>query len=225
MNIRWNTTASAAVDGATHGGSLVGIKTRVGDFTYEDFCALVREDRKADLIDGVIYMASPENIDANELFCWLLTIMHVYVEEKKLGRIFGSRVACRLDDRNAPEPDILFVGNDHADRIERGGVEGPLDLAIEIVSPESAERDYEKKRKQYQRFRVPEYWIIDEEEQKILLLRRNARGRYQEVAPKRGKLHSEALSGFWLDPNWLWQEPRPRVLEIVQQLLAGSPGK
>ncbi len=59
---------------------------------------------------------------------------------------------------------MLFVRHEHADRIHHGRVDGPPDLAIEIVSPESVERDYEKKRKQYQRARVPEYWIIDEEE-------------------------------------------------------------
>jgi Uma2 family endonuclease len=202
----------------------MGIKTRTGCFTYEDFCGLVREDQKADLIDGVIYMASPENLDANDLFGWLYTLMRIYVDEKKLGRLFGSRVACRLDDRNAPEPDILFVRNEHADRLHRGGVEGPADLAIEIVSPESVERDYKKKRKQYQHFKVPEYWIIDEEKKTVLLLRRNARGRYQEVQPRRGKLYSEVLSGFWLDPAWLWP-PRPSQLAIIQQLLAGSSGK
>ena len=44
---------------------------RTGPYTYDDFCQLVREDQKADLIDGVIYMASPENTDPNDLFVWL----------------------------------------------------------------------------------------------------------------------------------------------------------
>ncbi len=66
--------------------------------TFEEFCVLVREDQKADLIDGVIYMASPENIEANDLFGWLFTVMSIYAEEKNLGRVFGSRVAFRLDD-------------------------------------------------------------------------------------------------------------------------------
>jgi Uma2 family endonuclease len=200
------------------------IKTRTGCFSYKDFCALIREDQKADLIDGVIYMASPENTDANDLFCWLLTITNVYAEEKKLGRVFGSRVACRFDDRSAPEPDILFVRDEHSDRIHRGGVEGAPDLVIEIVSPDSVERDYEKKREQYQRFKVPEYWIIDEEEKSVLLLRRNRRGRYQEIPPRRGIFRSEVLTGFWLDSSWLWQ-PRPSRLAIIQQLLAGTADK
>ncbi len=200
----------------------MGAKTHAGHYTYEDFCALVRDDQKADLIDGVIYMASPDNTDANDLFVWLITVIHGYVERKELGRVFGSRVACRLDDRNAPEPDILFVRNEHADRILRGGVEGSPDLAIEIVSPESVKRDYKKKRQQYQRAGIPEYWIIDDEKKTVLLLRLSAHGRYRQVQPRRGIFHSEILHGFRLDPNWLWQEPRPFAVDIAQQLLAES---
>lgn len=200
----------------------MGTRARTGCHTFEDFCALVPDGQKADLIDGVIYMASPDNTDADDLFGWLLAVISIYVEEKNLGRIFGSRVAFRLDERNSPEPDIAFLRIDQAERIERGRVEGPPDLAIEIVSPESVERDYKKKRKQYQRFGVAEYWIIDQEERKILLLRRNARGRFDEAQPRRGKLHSEALPGFWLDPNWLWTFPRPSRLATVRQLLGAA---
>ena len=99
------------------------------------------------------------------------------------------------------------------------GVEGPPDLAVEIVSPDSVERDYDKKRRQCQRFKVPEYWIVDEEEQKVTLLRLSPQGKYREIAARKGLFHSKALKGFRLDPRWLWQEPRPDELEILEQLL------
>jgi Uma2 family endonuclease len=145
--------------------------------------------------------------------------MRLFARKRNLGRVFVSRVACRLDDSNAPEPDILFVAEKNRGRLHRGGVEGPPDLALEIVSPESVERDYDKKRRQYQRFKVPEYWIVDEEERKITLFRLGAKGRYREVPARKGVFHSKALKGFRLDPNWLWQDPRPDELEILQQLL------
>lgn len=195
-------------------------RARTGDFTYDDFCALVNEQQKADLIDGVIYMASPENVDANDLFCWLLVVMRLYVRKRKLGKVYGSRVACRLDDKNAPEPDIFFVSNQRLHQVNRGGVEGSPDLALEIVSPSSVERDYEKKRKQYQHFGISEYWIIDEWEQKVLLLRLDSRGKYREVRPRKGVLFSEVLTGFWLRPAWLWQDPLPDEMDILQQLLS-----
>jgi Uma2 family endonuclease len=192
---------------------------RSGVFTYDDFCAILSDGRKGDLIDGAIYLDGPESAKNNELFGWLVALMGLYVRKRKLGEVHASRVCCRLDDNNAPEPDILFVAEKNCDRLTRRGVEGPPDLAVEIVAPESVERDYDKKRRQYQRFKIPEYWIIDEEERKVILLRLNARGKYREVVPRKGIFHSQAIDGFWLDPNWLWQDPFPDELDTLKQLL------
>jgi Uma2 family endonuclease len=193
--------------------------TRTKMYSFEDFCFLVREDQKADLIEGVIYMASPDNTEANAISTWLLRLIGDFVEEKELGQVFASRVAFRLDDANAPEPDVAFVSRAHQDRIRRGYVEGPPDLAVEVVSPDSVDRDYEDKRALYQRAGVTEYWIIDELQQSVTLLRLTSRGKYREVRPRKGALHSEVLPGFWLRPEWLWQDPRPRKNEVLAQIL------
>jgi Uma2 family endonuclease len=194
------------------------VTKRSGVFTYDDFCARVSEEQKADLIDGVIYMASPENTDANELMLWLAALMTFFAQRNKLGKVYGSRVACRFDDKNAPEPDILFVLAANLNRVKRGGIAGPADLAMEIVSPDSVERDYVKKKKQYQRFGIREYWIIDQEEKKVTLFRLDDKGKYREVRPRRGVFHSNVLMGFWLDPNWLWQETLPDLAETLQAI-------
>jgi Uma2 family endonuclease len=126
-------------------------------FTFEDFCFLVREDQKADLINGVIYMASPENTDANELFVWLIDLVHDIADYYDLGKVYGSRVAFHLDDNSSPEPDIAFVGKLNLRRVKRRWVEGPPDLALEIVSPDSIQRDYDLKRQKYEKAAVPQY--------------------------------------------------------------------
>lgn len=192
---------------------------RPGSFTFDDFCAIVSEDQKADLIDGVIYMASPENAEANDLFFWLSGLMSFYVEEKNLGRVYGSRVALRLNDKNGPEPDIMFVRKQRLHLVEGGHINGPPDLAIEIVSPESVERDYVKKRAQYEEFKISEYWIVDEMLKRLTPLRLGADGAYRDMDLKDGVLHSRSLSGFWLRPEWLWQ-PRPNRLRTLKKLLA-----
>jgi Uma2 family endonuclease len=194
--------------------------TRSRAVTFEDFCVLVKDGQKADLIDGVIYMASPDNTDANDLFVWLLRLLAGFAEAKELGKLYGSRVAFRLGEQQAPEPDIAVVLQEHLHRVRRGYVEGPPDLAVEIVSPESVQRDYEKKREQYQGAKVPEYWIVDEIEQKVILHRLGANGKYREVRPKKGVLRSDVLPGFWLRPEWLWQQPLPKISEVLALLLA-----
>lgn len=194
-------------------------KRRTGHVTFDEFCFLVRDDQKADLIDGVIYMASPESLDANELMVWLLRLMGDLAEELDLGKIFGSRVALRLNNRNGPEPDVAFVRKTNLKRLRKAHIAGPADLVVEIVSPESVERDYVKKREQYQRFGVPEYWIIDEELQKVTLLRLGEDKIYYEIPPDNGVYRSAVLEGFWLRPEWLWQDPLPKVSKILRVLL------
>jgi Uma2 family endonuclease len=190
-----------------------------GPHTYEDFCWRVSEDQKADLIDGVIYMASPDNTDANEVFMWLAGLLFDFADYYDLGKVYGSRVAARLAEKTAPEPDIMFVRKAHLSRVKRGGVEGPPDLAIEIVSPESIDRDYNLKRRKYEEAGVPEYWIVDENEETVTLLRLGADGKYREAKPRKGEYHSAVLKGFWLRPEWLFHKRRPRKLDALQMIL------
>lgn len=186
---------------------------------FEGFCFLVKEDQKADLIEGVIHMASPENTDANSLFMWYGGLLDLYVEELELGRVFGLKVALRLDNHNGPEPDILFIANHRLRLIQWGHVEGPADMAVEIVTPESIERDYTKKRKQYEKARVKEYWIIDELEEKVTVYYLDRSNKYRELKPKDGKYFSKVVNGFWIRSAWLWQNPRPKRLKILSEIL------
>lgn len=144
----------------------MSIQPRAGTLTFGDFLELVREDQKADLLDGVIFMASPESIAHNDLVSWLTEILGPFVRQRKLGRLTVNKVAFRLAHHVAPEPDIGFVAS-HREGIIKPGY-GPPDLAVEIVSPESVERDYDRKRRYYETAGVREYWIIDPDERKAL---------------------------------------------------------
>jgi Uma2 family endonuclease len=193
---------------------------RSGPFTFDDFCTLIREDQKADLIDGMIYMASPESLDNNDLFMWLSGLLRDYVESKRLGRVFGSRVAFRLEDKGGPEPDIAFVQSARTRHGQYGFFDGPPDLAIEIVSPDSVERDYEHKKDLYEVHGVTEYWIVDDHLKRLSVYRLDAQGKYRDVRPRKGVYRSEVVEGFWLRAEWLWTGSRPDKIQVLAQLLA-----
>jgi Uma2 family endonuclease len=191
---------------------------RQGDCTFEEFLDLIPDGEKADLIDGVIYMASPDNTDASDLTGWLGAILYTFVEMKGLGKVYQSRVAYRLGRKRGPEPDLGFVPKELEASRRRGYIDGPPALAMEIVSPESVGRDYVLKRAQYEQAGVREYWIIDPDEQRatLLVLRQ---GHYEEVAPVDHVLASEVVPGFRLDVRWLWATPRPPAYNVLRQLL------
>jgi Uma2 family endonuclease len=130
-------------------------------------------------------------------------------------------VGFRLDDKNAPEPDIAFVAKERA-QSKGGYFEGAPDLALEIVTPDSKQRDYELKRQLYERFGVQEYWIIDERKAQITVYALSKQKKYRERRPKMGILASQIIPGFWLNPEWLWHRPLPNPLETLQEITAGT---
>lgn len=194
-------------------------QTRTGPFSFGDFLELVKEDQKADLLDGVIHMTSPESVDHNDLVFWLGMVLGQFVEEGRLGKLNINRVAYRLSDKNAPEPDLGFVSLDRLGIRKSGYVDGAPDVAVEFVSPDSVERDYVDKRRRYEEAGVQEYWIIDPDESRATFLRLES-GKFVEVAVKDHVFRSRAVPAFYLDTRWLWQRPLPPSLAIVQEMLA-----
>ena len=193
-------------------------RTPAGTTTFSDFLELIREDQKADLLDGVIYLASPENADHNDLLRWLTVVLDLFIEERRLGRLTINKVAYRLSDRTAPEPDLAFVAANRLDRIKPGYVDGPPDLAVEIVSPDSVDRDYEEKRRRYEAAGVLEYWIIDPLESTATFLVREGDAFAEQVSNEH-VYQSRVLEGFELDTRWLFQRPLPATMPIVRRLL------
>ncbi|MFH1108606.1 MAG: Uma2 family endonuclease [Planctomycetota bacterium] len=193
-------------------------RTPAGTTTFSDFLELIREDQKADLLDGVIYLASPENADHNDLLRWLTVVLDLFIEDRRLGRLTINKVAYRLSDRTAPEPDLAFVAANRIDRIKPGYIDGPPDLAVEIVSPDSVDRDYEEKRRRYEAAGVLEYWIIDPLESTATFLVREGDVFVEQIA-REHLYHSRVLEGFELDVRWLWQRPLPATMPIVRRLL------
>ena len=68
-------------------------------------------------------------------------------------------------------------------RLQRNFLDGPADLAIEIVSPESMLRDRGTKYGEYEAGGVREYWVLDPETQRADFFVLDASGRYQRAQP------------------------------------------
>jgi Uma2 family endonuclease len=193
-------------------------------YTVEEFFRLAPDGEKADLIDGVIYMASPDSIPADRLAFLLRSLIEDYTVERGLGgTTHGSRVAFVLGPRRAPEPDISYVSQDRQWILSQTRGQGGPDIAVEIVSPDSVDRDYIAKRSLYEAAGVREYWIIDPlEKQCTFLVLRD--GRYVEAPlDAGGAFRSTVLPGFRLDPQWLFSDPRPSRSECLDRILAGPP--
>jgi len=187
--------------------------------SYEEFLDWCDEDTLAEWVDGQVIMTSPASYRHQAVVDFLLAVLIIYVQQKKLGRVISAPFQMKLTGpRSGREPDIVFITADHLDRLKGTYLDGPADLVIEVVSPESRLRDRGEKLAEYEMGGVREYWILDSERQQTDFYVLASDGRYERRrADAPGIYHSEVVPGFWLKEEWLWQEPPPDVLMVLQR--------
>ena len=180
--------------------------------TYEEFLRWVPDGVQAEWVDGevTILTTSARHVRLSRL---LVNLLSAFVAMFGLGEVFPAPFQMRgRPGGPGREPDVLVVLAPHLDRVKHLGIEGPADLVIELVSPESVKTDRVEKLREYEAAGVPEYVIVDAREghHGFAFYRLDADGRYASVSPDAaGRYHSTVLPGFWLDPRWFERQPLP----------------
>lgn len=181
------------------------------------------EIKKAELIEGVVYVASPVRFEQHgrphaRIITWLTTY-----EAATPGVMVGDNVTIRLDYDNEPQPDALLrldTALGGRSRIsEDDYVEGSPELIVEIAAS-SAAYDLHTKLRVYQRNGVQEYLTVLMYEQRVdwFALRE---GVYEPLVPdKAGVLRSEVFPGLWLQPTALLSGDLATMLDVLREGLA-----
>jgi len=187
--------------------------------TYEEFLDWCNEDTWAEWVGGEVIVLSPASPEHQRLSGFLERVLGNYVQGRGLGEVLSAPLAMRLEQGR--EPDLLFVASEHLERLYSGGLQGPADVVVEIISPESAGRDRGTKFLEYEAGGVLEYWLIDPLRTWAEFYWLGQEGRYETVfAGREGAFRSQAITGFWLRVEWLWQEPLPDVDEALLEIEA-----
>ena len=183
------------------------------------------EIKKAELIEGVVYMPSPTRFTKHgEPHGWIIGWLVAYAAATPAVRL-GNNVNVRLDLENEVQPDAFLV-------IEpaRGGkveiapddyLEGAPELIVEIAASSVANDLYTKKRV-YQRSGVPEYLVCQTYEKRVdwFVLRD---GLYASLAPdENGVIKSQVFPGLWLNVNTFWEGDLAALLATVQSGIASA---
>jgi Uma2 family endonuclease len=195
--------------------------------TFEEFLDWCDSDTRAEWVNGRTVILSPENKTHIELVFFLVQVLGPFVRRNQLGRIYGSGLLMKLPaTQSARMPDLLFVSKSREANVEETYLDGPADLAVEIVSPDSADRDTSEKFVEYQAAGVREYWIIDPKRETADFYELGSDRRYYPVPLCDGAFRSTVIPGFWLKPKWLWEEPLPDPLDLLRELgVISSPAE
>lgn len=117
------------------------------------------------------------------------------------GRVLSAPFDVVLAQDTIVQPDVLYIAANHLERLRDGRLHGAPDLAVEIFGVRGAARDRVAKLQIYARFGIPEYWLVDLDEQSVTMLEL-AGGSYRPLARGTGTepLASRVLAGFTLLP-------------------------
>ena len=173
-------------------------KTQI-KYTYSDYLLLPEEDRR-ELIDGVFYVVPSPNFRHQTIIYYLGRLLADFVEENSLGTLRWAPLDVKLSDYDVVQPDILFVSKDRRHTIAQNFISAAPDLAIEVLSPSTQDRDKELKLKLklYAEFGVREYWIVDPIAESVRVLQLGPES-YDDVTYASGSLSSSVLEGLSLD--------------------------
>ncbi|MEH2353510.1 Uma2 family endonuclease [Nostoc sp.] len=145
-------------------------KTPIKISTLEEYINFDDGTDKRYELEGGVLLEMPPGTGKHEAIITLL-LVRFFLEIQKMGlplqpRPNGTEV---LTNKQLRRPDICVITNEQAKSIETTSaiLKTAPPLLVEVVSPESIDRDYNQKTSEYAAMGVVEYWIVDPLENKV----------------------------------------------------------
>ncbi len=157
----------------------------------EEYLSLPEGD-PAQLIGGEFWMSPSPTRKHQKIAGIFYRALARFVEENNLGEVYYE-FDVKLDDENILRPDIIFVSKDHLKNLEERWLNGSPDIVVEVLSPSTATMDTIVKKEIYEKFNVPEYWIIDPESEEVFVF---CKENGLKLVCKGKKCSSKVLEGF-----------------------------
>lgn len=197
---------------------------RLDQKTFHKRYESMAEDVRAELIGGIVYMASPQKLPhgktAKLVGRWLIEY-----EEHTPGTEMLPGVTNILGPESEPEPDDCMIilpacgGQTGVNR--KGYLVGPPELIVETAATTES-RDLHHKKEDYEKAGVLEYIVVALRSQKVYWFSWHD-GEYRPLKLSRdGVFRSRVFPGLWLDPRALLQGDRKQLLAVLRQGLASD---
>jgi Uma2 family endonuclease len=201
---------------------------RLSRTEFERRYAAAPQIKKAELIEGIVYVASPLRFQQHaephsRIHGWLWTY-----QISTPGLLLGIEPTVQLDLDNEPQPDIVLIVDaafgGQAKLTEEGYLEGVPELVVEIAAS-SAAIDTGSKKQVYRRNGVLEYIIWQSYENQLEWFSLED-GEYQLLSPDPdGIIRSRVFPGLWLAVEALLGNQMRQVLEVLQAGLQSAEHK
>lgn len=139
----------------------MGMPATAKRWTADDVRALPTDRNRYEVIGGELYVTPAPSFRHQAALSSLHFAMSLYLRDHPVGMVLFAPTDVEFEPESMVQPDLFVLplvgGRKPRSVREAGG----LLLAVEVLSPGTARLDRQLKRRLYQRFGVPEYWIVD----------------------------------------------------------------
>lgn len=136
-------------------------------WTYNEMVAELPEtNQPTELWNGEIVMSPAPHPHHQEIVLNFAHRLKDFAAIGKLGKTYVSPVDVVLTQKRVVQPDVLFIFKARLG-IVKDYIDGVPDLAMEVISETSWQRDRIEKKALYEQCGLPEYWIIDPDTETI----------------------------------------------------------
>ena len=115
---------------------------------------------RLELVDGEIIVSPSPRPRHSYTAIALSVVLYSHIRARRLGRLY-SDVDTIFGPHDVRRPDLAFFAKNRLHLVGESAMQGSPDLCIEILSPSSIRTDRKDKFKQYEKAKVPHYWIVD----------------------------------------------------------------
>src|SRR6266446_8551879 len=177
--------------------------------TVADLDAFPDDDgNRYELIEGELFVSRAPGIPHQRVLQNLQLEFGLYLKTNPIGILVPGAGAI-FSDYDAVIPDLAFVCNERWDQVVTGEkFTGAIDLVIEILSAgtQNRQRDLSAKRELYGKYGVKGYWIVDSQNQSVLIFRLREQT-LEEIVTLVGdqELASPLLPGFQLKASVIFK--------------------
>jgi Uma2 family endonuclease len=127
------------------------------NWTAEMARALPDDGKRYEVLNGELFVSPAPSRLHQRAVREMLLILDAYCRKHGYGEALDSPADIEFSDKDLLQPDVFVVPEIQTSWREVT----TLSVAVEILSPSTARADRYDKKKAYQRYRVPEYWIVD----------------------------------------------------------------
>jgi Uma2 family endonuclease len=145
--------------------------------TYDDYLLLPDDGLRHEIIDGRHYMNPAPNSRHQTVSRYIQFQLFQQIELAGLGQVFNAPADLVLSSINIVQPDLIVVLKSNP-IINAANIRGIPDLVVEILSPSNRRYDLKLKKRLYEELAVPEFWVVDPDQEWVEQNQLSADGTY-----------------------------------------------